>query len=155
MELKYEAAVCGGIPIIKVLRESLLGNRVVSIVGIVNGTTNYILTRMTEDGLSFSDALALAQEKGFAEADPTLDVSGGDAAQKIGLLASLAFGCSVPPADVLCEGIALVEAKDIEFGLSSGFVVKLVAQARILEDAPLVTVYPAFVPSDHPWPASQ
>jgi homoserine dehydrogenase len=150
VELKFEAAVCGGIPIIKVLRESLLGNRVVSIVGIVNGTTNYILTRMTEDGLSFADALALAQQKGFAEADPTLDVSGGDAAQKIGLLASLAFGCWVPPADILCEGITSVEAKDIEFGLSAGFVIKLVAQARMMEEAPLVTVYPALVPSGHP-----
>jgi homoserine dehydrogenase len=150
VELKFEAAVCGGIPIIKVLRESLMGNRVTSIVGIVNGTTNYILTRMTEDKLSFSDALAQAQEKGFAEADPTLDVSGGDAAQKIGLLASLAFGCWIEPGTVLREGIAAVGTKDIEFCLSSGFVIKLVAQARMLEGAPLVTVFPALVPMDHP-----
>ncbi|MGD0725195.1 MAG: homoserine dehydrogenase [Spirochaetia bacterium] len=150
VELKFEAAVCGGIPIIKVLRESLMGNRVRSIVGIVNGTTNYILTRMTEEKLSFPDALAQAQEKGFAEADPTLDVNGGDAAQKIGLLASLAFDCWIEPRDILCEGIAGVTQKDIEFCLSSGFVFKLVAQARMIEAAPLVTVFPALVPLDHP-----
>jgi homoserine dehydrogenase len=150
VELKFEAAVCGGIPIIKVLQESLLGNRVTSIMGIVNGTTNYILTRMTEDRLSFADALAQAQARGFAEADPTLDVSGGDAAQKIGLLASLAFGCWVAPEDILCEGITTVDPRDIEFCQSSGFVFKLVAQARTVDGAPLVTVYPALVPVDHP-----
>lgn len=150
VELKFEAAVCGGIPIIKVLRESLMGNRVRSIVGIVNGTTNYILTRMTEEKLSFPDALAQAQAKGFAEADPTLDVNGGDAAQKIGLLASLAFDCWIEPRDILCEGITGVTQKDIEFCLSSGFVFKLVAQARMIEGAPLVTVFPALVPLDHP-----
>ena len=150
VELKFEAAVCGGIPIIKVLRESLMGNKVRSIVGIVNGTTNYILTRMTEDKLSFPDALAQAQARGFAEADPALDISGGDAAQKIGLLASLAFDCWIQPRDILCEGIAGVTQKDIEFCLSSGFVFKLVAQARMIEGAPLVTVFPALVPMDHP-----
>jgi homoserine dehydrogenase len=150
VELKFEAAVCGGIPIIKVLQESLLGNRVRSLVGIVNGTTNYILTRMSEERLSFEEALAQAQKKGFAEADPTLDVSGGDAAQKIGLLASLAFGCWITPAEILCEGITNVELKDIEFAKDSGFVVKLVAQARMVETMPLVAVYPALVPVDHP-----
>jgi homoserine dehydrogenase len=150
VELKFEAAVCGGIPIIKVLSESLLGNRVQSIVGIVNGTTNYILTRMTEDGSTFAEALAQAQKKGFAEADPTLDISGGDAAQKIGLLASLAFGSWIDPADILCEGITSVEPKDIEFCRASGFLIKLVAQARMMEGMPLVTVYPALVPMDHP-----
>ena len=150
VELKFEAAVCGGIPIIKVLQESLLGNKVRSLVGIVNGTTNYILTRMSEDRLSFEEALAQAQKKGFAEADPTLDVSGGDAAQKIGLLASLAFGCWITPAEILCEGITNVELKDIEFAKDSGFAVKLVAQARMVESMPLVSVYPALVPLDHP-----
>ena len=108
VELKFEGAVCGGIPIVKVLRESLMGNRVRSIIGIVNGTTNYILTRMTEEKLSFAEALAHAQAQGFAEADPTLDIGGRDAAQKIGLLASLAFGCWIDPADILCEGITAV-----------------------------------------------
>jgi homoserine dehydrogenase len=150
VELKFEAAVCGGIPIIKVLRESLMGNRVTSIVGIVNGTTNYILTRMSEDQLSFADALALAQQKGFAEADPTLDVNGGDAAQKIGLLASLAFGCWIEQRSILREGITAVSRKDIEFCRSAGFVIKLVAQARMIEGAPLVTVFPALVSVDHP-----
>jgi homoserine dehydrogenase len=150
VELKFEAAVCGGIPIIKVLRESLLGNRVTRIVGIVNGTTNYILTRMTEEKLSFEESLRQAQAKGFAEADPTLDVSGGDAAQKIGLLASLAFGCWITPADILCEGITSVEPKDIEFCLSSGFLIKLIAQAQMIAGAPHVCVYPALVPLDHP-----
>ena len=150
VELKFEAAVCGGIPIIKVLQESLMGNRVASVVGIVNGTTNYILTRMTEEKLSFADALAQAQAKGFAEADPSMDVGGGDAAQKIGLLASLAFGCWIEPADVLCEGISRVDPRDIEFCRDSGFLFKLVAQARMMGSAPLVTVYPALVPVDHP-----
>jgi homoserine dehydrogenase len=150
VELKFEAAVCGGIPIIKVLRESLMGNRVHSIVGIVNGTTNYILTRMSEEGLSFPDALAQAQARGFAEADPTLDVGGGDAAQKIGLLASLAFGRWVEQKDILCEGITGVSPKDIEFLRSAGFVIKLVAQARMVDGLPLVTVFPAVLPLDHP-----
>jgi len=150
VELKFEAAVCGGIPIIKVLQESLMGNRVASVVGIVNGTTNYILTRMTEEKISFAEALAQAQAKGFAEVDPTMDVSGGDAAQKIGLLASLAFGCWIEPGEILCEGIAAVDSRDIEFCRDSGFLFKLVAQARMIDGAPLVTVYPALVPSDHP-----
>jgi homoserine dehydrogenase len=150
VELKFEAAVCGGIPIIKVLQESLLGNRVRSIVGIVNGTTNYILTRMTEDRLSFQDALAQAQARGFAEADPTLDINGGDAAQKICLLASIAFGRWITPSQILCEGIASVELKDIEFARDSGFQIKLVAQARLADESPQVTVSPALVPFDHP-----
>ena len=125
VDLKFEGAVCGGIPIVKVLRESLMGNRVKSIIGIVNGTTNFILTRMTEEKLSFAQALELAQAQGFAEADPTLDIGGRDAAQKIGLLASLAFGSWIDPSDILCEGITGVTGKDVEFCLSSGFVIKL------------------------------
>ena len=150
VELKFEGAVCGGIPIIKVLRESLMGNRVRNITGIVNGTTNYILTRMTEDKLSFEEALSLAQKHGFAEADPTLDIGGKDAAQKIGILASLAFGRWVHPDDILCEGITEVTNRDIEFCLQSGFVFKLIAQARLIDGKPLVTVFPALVPTDHP-----
>ena len=150
VELKFEGAVCGGIPIIKVLRESLLGNRVRSITGIVNGTTNYILTRMTEDKLSFEAALTLAQKHGFAETDPTLDIGGRDAAQKIGILASLAFGRWVNPDDILCEGITEVTARDIEFCLQSGFVFKLIAQAQLLDGKSLVTVFPALVPAEHP-----
>jgi homoserine dehydrogenase len=150
VELKFEGAVCGGIPIIKVLQESLLGNRVRSLTGIVNGTTNYILTRMSEERLSFPEALAQAQARGFAEADPTLDVSGGDAAQKICLLASIAFGRWITPSQILCEGITSVELKDIEFARDSGFAIKLVAQARRVGETPLVMVSPALVPFDHP-----
>jgi len=150
VELKFEAAVCGGIPIIKILQESLLGNRVRSLVGIVNGTTNYILTRMSAEGLSFAAALSEAQEKGFAEADPTLDVSGGDAAQKICLLASIAFGQWITPSQILCEGITSVEIKDVAFARDSGFAIKLVAQARLADGVPWTAVYPALVPFDHP-----
>ncbi len=128
-----------------------MGNRVRSIVGIVNGTTNYILTRMTEEKLSFAEALAQAQEKGFAEADPTLDVSGGDAAQKIGLLASLAFGCWIEPRGHPLRGDRRGRPRRTSSSASaSGFVFKLVAQARMIEGAPLVTVFPALVPLDHP-----
>jgi len=150
VELKFEASVCGGIPIIKVLRESLLGNRVTRILGIVNGTTNYILTRMTEEKLPYADALAQAQQKGYAEADPTLDVGGGDAAQKICLLASIAFGCWIDWRQILCEGIDTVSPRDIEFCQSAGFVFKLIAQARLVDGRPLVTVFPSLVPVGHP-----
>jgi len=150
VRLAFEASVCGGIPIIKVLRESLLGNRVERVVGIVNGTTNYILTRMTEDGLAYADALRLAQQKGFAESDPTLDVGGGDAAQKISLLAGIAFGTWVDYRNVHCEGITGVTPKDIAFGESIGFRFKLIAQAIRFPAGPMVCVYPALVPHDHP-----
>lgn len=148
--LAFEASVCGGIPIIKVLRESLLGNRVDRITGIVNGTTNYVLTRMTEEGLPYAEALRLAQEKGFAEADPALDVGGGDAAQKVSLLASIAFGFWVDYRRVHCEGITSVTPKDIGFAESIGFRFKLVAQASRTPAGPMVCVYPALVPLDHP-----
>jgi homoserine dehydrogenase len=150
VELKFEASVCGGIPIVKVLRESLFGNSITAIQGIVNGTTNYILTRMTEENLPYEQALRQAQEKGFAEADPTLDVGGGDAAQKISILASIAFGCWIDWRAILCEGIQSVSPSDIEFCRSAGYVFKLIAQARLADGRPLVTVYPALVPLDHP-----
>jgi homoserine dehydrogenase len=150
VDLKFEASVCGGIPIIKVIRESLRGNRIRGITGIVNGTTNYILTRMGEEGMSFQDALAEAQRLGFAESDPTMDVEGIDAAQKISLLASVAFGDWVDYRQVLCEGIAAISPKEIEFARLSGFVFKLLAQARLIEGRPAVTVFPALIPQSHP-----
>ena len=150
VELKFEASVCGGIPIVKVLRESLLGNRINSILGIVNGTTNYILTRMTEEKIPLAEALRQAQEQGFAEADPTLDLDGSDAAQKISLLASLAFGCWIDYRQVYREGIGAVGPEDITFCMESGFMFKLVAQARMVGARPLVCVYPTLVPLDHP-----
>lgn len=150
VQLSFEASVCGGIPIVKVLRESLLGNRVGRIMGIVNGTTNYILTRMTEEGLPYAEALRLAQQKGFAEADPSLDVGGGDAAQKISLLAAIAFGCWVDYRRLHCEGVTGITAKDIAFADSIGFRFKLIAQASRLPGGLMVCVYPALVPLDHP-----
>ena len=150
VELLFEASVCGGVPIVKVLRESLLGNRIGRILGIVNGTTNYVLTRMSEEGLGYAEALAEAQAKGFAEADPAADVSGVDAAQKIAILASVAFGSWVDWRGVLCEGITRVTPRDIAFARSAGYVFKLVAAATLVEGRPLATVYPAMVPVDHP-----
>jgi homoserine dehydrogenase len=150
LELRFEAAVCGGIPIIKVVRESLVANRVRSIVGIVNGTSNFILTRMTERRVSFAEALREAQEAGFAEADPTLDVGGGDSAHKISLLASFAFGGWIDYRELLCEGITGITAGEIEFALSAGFVFKLLAAARWNDGRPAVTVFPALVPREHP-----
>jgi homoserine dehydrogenase len=150
VRLAFEASVCGGIPIVKVLRESLLGNRVARVMGIVNGTTNYILTRMTEDALPYADALHLAQEKGFAEADPAMDVDGEDAAQKISLLASIAFGCWVDWRLLHREGVTAITPKDIDFARSIGFLFKLVAQASMSSAGPMACVYPALVPQDHP-----
>ena len=148
--LKFEAAVGGGIPIIKVVRESLVGNRIEKILGILNGTSNYILTRMSELGLPFEQALQQAQEAGFAEADPTLDVGGGDAAHKISLLAAFAFGGWVDYRKILCEGINTVTPGEIEFAASAGFAVKLVASAMRVGGKPSVAVFPALVPSRHP-----
>jgi homoserine dehydrogenase len=150
VKLMFEAAVCGGIPIIKVIRESLIGNRIRRILGIVNGTTNYILTRMTEEGLSFEQALRQAQEQGFAESDPTLDIQGEDAAHKISLLAAFSFGSWVDYRRVLCEGIARITPGEIEFARSAGFVFKLIASAQLVEGRPAVTVFPALLPARHP-----
>ncbi len=151
VELLFEASVCGGIPIVKVLRESLVGNRVSRILGIVNGTTNYILTRMSGEGLGYAEALAEAQAMGFAEADPTMDVGGADAAQKISLLASLAFG-SLGGLD---EGAVRGHHDRRREGHRLRPLGGLRVQAARRGDArstgsPLVTVYPAMVPVDHP-----
>jgi homoserine dehydrogenase len=150
VKLMFEASVCGGIPIIKVIRESLIGNRIRRILGIVNGTTNYILTRMTEEGMSFQAALRQAQEQGFAESDPTLDIQGGDAAHKISLLAAFSFGKWIDYRQMLCEGIAGITTGEIEFARSAGFVFKLIASAELIEDRPAVTVFPALLPEHHP-----
>ena len=148
--LKFEAAVGGGIPIIKVVRESLVGNRIDKILGILNGTSNYILTRMSEQQLPFAQALQQAQDAGFAEADPTLDVGGGDAAHKISLLAAFAFGGWVDYRKILCEGITTVTPGEIEFAASAGFAIKLIASAMRIDGKPSVAVFPALVPSRHP-----
>lgn len=146
----FEASVGGGIPLIDPLRRTLAANRIRSIVGILNGTTNYILTRMTRDGLEYAEALKKAQELGFAEADPASDVEGLDAARKIAILSTLAFHTPVSFSDVRYEGISGVTKTDIRFALQSGYAVKLLAIARQNEDSFEACVRPALIPLSHP-----
>ena len=154
-EVYYEAAAAGAIPIIRPLRDSLAGDRVVRIMGIVNGTTNYILDRMDTEGADFADVLAQAQDLGYAEADPTADVEGYDAAQKAAILASLAFHTTVPLDAVHREGITSVDAAMIESARHAGYVIKLLAVCERLTAADgtesiSVRVYPALVDRTHP-----
>ena len=150
----YEAAVAGAIPVVYALRESMAGDRVTSVLGIVNGTTNYILDEMSTKGLSFEEALATAQALGYAEADPTADVDGLDAAAKAAILASLSFHTRVGLSDVQVEGIRSVTADDIREAHASGCELKLLAIAQLREDEHArgvsVRVHPALVPADHP-----
>jgi homoserine dehydrogenase len=150
VDLLFEASVGGGIPLLRPLRESLAGDRVDRMMGIVNGTTNYILTRMTEAGASFGDALAEAQALGFAELDPTADVEGFDAAAKAAILATVGFGQRVVAGDVHREGISSVTAADIAFAARLGYVVKLLAIAERVGDEIAVRVHPTMVPTTHP-----
>lgn len=150
VDLLFEAAVGGGIPLIRPLRESLAGERIRRVMGIVNGTTNYILTRMTEEGASYADALAEAQSLGYAERDPTADVEGYDAGAKAAILASIAFGVRVVAGDVYREGISGVTAADIAFAGRLGYVVKLLAIAERVDGEVGVRVHPAMVPAHHP-----
>jgi homoserine dehydrogenase len=151
VDLLFEAAVAGGIPIIRPLRESLVGERITRVMGIVNGTTNYILTRMTEGGVSYADALAEAQSLGFAEADPTADVEGYDAGAKAAIIASIAFGASVTATDVHHEGISGIAEVDIAFARKMGYVIKLLAVAEQTDTGAIgVRVHPTMVPLEHP-----
>jgi len=150
VDLHYEAAVAGAIPIIKPLKESLAGDRVHRVVGILNGTTNYILTKMTEEGAAYDDVLAEAQRLGYAEADPTADVGGHDAASKTAILASLAFDTRVVADDVHREGIENVTATDIKVADRLGYVIKLLGIASEQDDAVAVRVHPTFLPKTHP-----
>jgi homoserine dehydrogenase len=151
VDLLFEAAVAGGIPIIRPLRESLAGERITRVMGIVNGTTNYILTRMTESGASYEEALVEAQALGYAEADPTADVEGYDAGAKVSIIASIAFGASVVAGDVHHEGITGITQIDIEFARRLGYVIKLLAVAEQDAGGRIgVRVHPAMVPVDHP-----
>jgi homoserine dehydrogenase len=150
VDLLFEAAVAGGIPLIRPLRESLAGDRVQRILGIVNGTTNFILTRMTEEGSTFHEALAEAQELGYAERDPTADVEGFDAAAKAAIIATVAFGVRIVAGDVYNEGISGVTPADIAFAGRLGYVVKLLAIAEADDNGVAVRVHPAMVPADHP-----
>lgn len=147
--LHYEASVAGGIPIIKPLQECLIANRLDQVLGIVNGTTNYILSRMDQAGISFGEALAEAQAAGYAEADPTYDISGLDAAHKLVILAMLAFEAPFSLADVHVEGIGQLETTDLAYAREFGYTVKLLAVAR-REEAVELRVHPALLPREHP-----
>ena len=151
VDFYYEAAVAGAIPIIRPLSESLIGDYVTKIMGIVNGTTNFILTKMFETGADFDIALKEAQELGFAEADPTADVEGFDAAAKAAILATLAFHHTVTDADVYREGITKLTARDIAIAKDMGMVIKLLAIAENIDDEKLsVRVHPTLLPATHP-----
>ena len=151
VDLLFEAAVGGGIPVIRPLRESLAGEEIRRVMGIVNGTTNYILTRMTEEGVAYADALTEAQSLGYAERDPTADVEGFDAAAKAAIIASIAFGSRVVAGDVYHEGISGITPTDVAYAAKMGYVLKLLAIAeRTASGALGVRVHPAMVPKSHP-----
>lgn len=145
-----EASVGGGIPILRPLHDSLAANEIESIIGIVNGTTNFILSSMDEEGVSYSDALRVAQKKGFAEADPTNDVCGYDAARKLAILASIGFRANVTFDDVLVEGIEKISQKDVQYASEMGYAIKLLAVGTRQDNGIALNVYPAFVPRTHP-----
>ncbi|MDR7544559.1 MAG: homoserine dehydrogenase [Armatimonadota bacterium] len=149
-DLFFEASVGGGIPVIKAIWESLAANTIGEIVGILNGTTNFILTRMSRDGVGFAEALVAAQQRGFAESDPTDDVDGHDAAAKLAILASVAFGSRVAGDDVYREGIGGITPRDIAYARELGYVVKLLAIARYDQGTVEARVHPALLPAAHP-----
>ncbi len=146
----YEASVAGGIPIIREINESLTANRIEQIIGIINGTTNYILSKMTIDGISFDEALKEAQEKGYAEADPTSDVDGYDAVYKLAIMASLSFGTKVDHDCIYREGIRNISDIDIEYAKKFGYTIKLLAIAKEENNKLELRVHPTLVPSTHP-----
>lgn len=150
VEIGYEASVAGVIPIIRSIKESLSGDRIENIYGIINGTCNYILTKMTEEGRNFEDALKEAQDKGYAEADPTLDIEGFDAGHKIAILTSLAFGKKVSFKDVFIEGISKITNLDIRFASQFGYVVKLLGISKRQDDKIEVRLHPTLIPKNHP-----
>lgn len=150
VDLYFEASVGGGIPIVHPLKEGLVANKISRVMGIVNGTTNYILTRMTEDGSSFKEALGEAQKNGFAERDPAQDVEGHDAAAKIAILSCIAFNARVQAPQVYREGINMITPDDIEFADEMGYVIKLLATGREDAGGLDVRVHPAMLPKSHP-----
>jgi len=150
MDLRFEAAVGGGIPLIRPIKEGLAGDKVRKVMGIVNGTTNFILTRMSEDGLEFGEALAEAERLGYTELDPSADIEGFDPAAKCAILASIAFNSRVVAGDVYREGIANVTATDIAFAKRLGYEVKLLAIAEDHDGTIAARVHPAMVPASHP-----
>ena len=150
VHLRFEASSVGAVPIIKVLRESLVAAETKTIFGIVNGTTNYMLSAMTETGADYDDVLKEAQRLGYAEADPTDDVTGKDAAAKMAIMSSIAFHSRVNLADVSHEGITRITAADIAHGRRMGYVAKLLGVAKLIDGRMNVRVYPAFLPAEHP-----
>lgn len=150
VDLYFEASVAGGIPLIHPLKESLAGERVIKVMGIVNGTTNYILTRMAEDGMEFGEALAEAERLGYAEEDPTADIEGFDAAAKTAILASIVFNARVVAGDVYREGIADITQQDIAFAQRLGYTVKLLAITEEQDGEIAARVHPAMIPNHHP-----
>lgn len=150
VDFMFEAAVAGGIPIIRPLKQCLAGNHMSEVMGIVNGTTNFILTKMTQEGMEFKDALALATELGYAEADPTADIEGLDAGRKVAILASVAFNSRVVFDDVYIEGITKVSATDIQYAREMGRDIKLLGVARNDEKGIETYVCPMLIPSNHP-----
>jgi homoserine dehydrogenase len=150
-DLYFEAAVAGAIPVIRVIRESLASDRFSSVRGIINGTSNYILSSMANEGAAFEDALKAAQEAGFAEADPTLDITGGDAGHKLALIAGLAFGAHVLPSQIPTEGIDQVDPRDIQYAQKFGYVIRPLAVAERANSGALdLRVHPALVPQSDP-----
>lgn len=148
--LYYEASVCGGIPVIKAVQESLQANKIERIMGIINGTTNYILTKMSENGESFAEALKQAQERGYAEPDPTADVEGFDASFKLSILSTLCFNKRVHLDKILREGITNITSEDIAYGQELGYTLKLLAIAKENAGKVEARVHPTFIPSNHP-----
>lgn len=149
-DILFEAAVAGAIPIIRPLKQCLAGNYISEIMGIVNGTTNFILTKMTREGMEFCDALKMAQELGYAESDPTADIEGYDAGRKIAIMASIAFNTRVTFEDVYTEGITKITAKDIKYAKDMDCDIKLLGVARNTETGIEVKVHPMLIPSSHP-----
>jgi len=150
VDFYFEASVGGGIPIIYPLKQSLAGNKIEEVIGILNGTTNYILTKMSQEGRDFEEVLREAQQLGYAESDPTADIGGWDAARKIAILSSIAFNSRVTLADVFVEGITSISAKDILYAHELGFVIKLLAIAKESDGKIQARVHPAFLPMGHP-----
>lgn len=149
-DLLFEAFVAGGIPILRPLKHCLAGNYLTEVMGIVNGTTNFILTKMAEEGMEFKEALALATELGYAEADPTADIEGYDAGRKMAIMASIAFNSRVTFDDVYTEGITNISSKDIQYAKEMGCAIKLLGVARNTETGIEVRVHPMLIPLDHP-----
>lgn len=149
-DLLFEASVAGGIPILAPLKQSLAGNYLTEVIGIVNGTTNFILSKMSEEGMEFDEALALATELGYAEADPTADIEGYDAGRKVAIMASIAFNSRVTFDDVYTEGITNISAKDIKYAKEMGCAIKLLGVAKNTETGIEVHVNPMLIPSSHP-----